>query len=458
MRDSWLPVGFRISRQAAAGAVREAGQGWQIVATSPDVGRVLLATPALADRWFEDGHLGPEVFNDLEFGAMHWKVLWGGASHQLSWIPNAPPPETESEALSFAVAYHETRKIDERIALGDAVFVERYSRLLPTYSSETADSDEVIVGRFLTGGVEVSCLNLRRMEVLLGWLPPRRVRDVIAAAGVGTFIEATESDEGARGLVRTFRLPGRPELERFFQDHVIDIIANEERYRALGIEFPPAVVLQGPPGCGKTYAVHRLTDYLSWPCFEIESGSIGSPYIHETGRKISEVFEKARASAPCVIVMDEMEAFLSSRDVSLSSHHLEEVAEFLRLIPEARRDHVLVVGMTNRIDLIDPALLRRGRFDHIVEVGPPSIEEVTAVLEDLLTPLPHEPGLPVSALAQQLEGSALSDVAFVVREGARLSAKAGLAKISSQQLVAALEGTRSRGRSVAKRGIGFLPV
>ena len=391
MRDPWLPIGFRISTQAAAGRVEDAGQDWQILATSPDVGKVLLAAPALADRWSQDGYLGPELFDDIRFGALDWKLLWGGANHRLGWVPSTPPPEAKSEALSFTLAYHQTRQVDQRVALGDAIFVERYSRLLPTFSSRAAEPDDVILGRFLTGGVEVSCLNLRRMEVLLGWLPPRSVREVIAAADVGRFVEPAEAGEAGGDLPRVFRLPGRPELERFFQDHVIDIVANEERYRALGIEFPSAVVLHGPPGCGKTFAVHRLTDFLSWPCFEIESGSIGSPYIHETGRKIAEVFEKARASAPCVIVMDEMEAFLSARDVSLSSHHLEEVAEFLRLIPDARQDHVLVVGMTNRIDLIDPALLRRGRFDHIVEVGPPSIEEITAVLEDLLTSLPHDP-------------------------------------------------------------------
>jgi hypothetical protein len=420
------------------------------------MGRVLLVTPALATRWVQDGYLGQELLEDLQFGAGRFKVLWGGQNHVLSWMPSAPPPDEKAEALSFVLAFRQTRQIARGVGLGDAIFVERYSRLLPIYSSSSLEADDLIVGRYLTGGVEVSCLNLPRMEVLVGWLPPRSVRELIEAAGIETDSRVADCSAPKSVHVDSFCLPGRPELEKFFRDHIIDIVRNEERYRALGIEFPSAVLLHGPPGCGKTFAVQRLTDYLSWPCFEIESASIGSPYIHETGRKISDVFEKARASAPCVVVMDEMEAFLAARDASPSTHHLEEIAEFLRLIPEAGRNHVLVVGMTNRIDLIDPALLRRGRFDHVVEVGPPSREEIKSVLESLMAVLPHEAALSLSGLAQQLNGSPLSDVAFVVREAARLSAKAGFQKIGQDQLLAGLEEARSRGASTGSRAIGFL--
>ena len=74
-------------------------------------------------------------------------------------------------------------------------------------------------------------------------------------------------------------------LEAFFREHVIDIVENTERYKALGIEFPAPVVLHGPSGFGKTFAVERLTEYLDWPIFFINSNSVGSPYIHETARK-----------------------------------------------------------------------------------------------------------------------------------------------------------------------------
>src|SRR3546814_13492915 len=90
-----------------------------------------------------------------------------------------------------------------------------------------------------------------------------------------------------------FSLPGRPNLEAFFNEHVIDLIRNEERYKALGITFPGAVLLHGPPGCGKTFAVEKLVEHLDWPFISIVSGSIDSPCINETVKKIAAAFYKA---------------------------------------------------------------------------------------------------------------------------------------------------------------------
>lgn len=176
---------------------------------------------------------------------------------------------------------------------------------------------------------------------------------------------------GNADIQRSFNLPGREALEDFFNEHVVDIIFNPERYRTMGIDFPSAIILHGPPGCGKTFAVDRLVEFIGWPSYAIDSNSVGSPYIHETSKKISEVFDKALDNAPSVVVIDEMEAFLTDRRSGSSSglHHVEEVAEFLRRIPEAISNRVLVIGMTNMIDMIDPAILRRGRFDHVIEVG-----------------------------------------------------------------------------------------
>lgn len=102
----------------------------------------------------------------------------------------------------------------------------------------------------------------------------------------------------------------------------------------MGIGFPAAIVLHGPPGCGKTFAVDRLSEFFGWPTYHIDSGTIGSPYIHDTSRKIAEVFETAISNAPSMLIIDEMEAFLTERGSSKLSgqHHLEEVAEFLSCI------------------------------------------------------------------------------------------------------------------------------
>jgi SpoVK/Ycf46/Vps4 family AAA+-type ATPase len=252
-----------------------------------------------------------------------------------------------------------------------------------------------------------------------------------------------------------FCLPGRPALEAFLREHVVDIMVNRARYRALGVGFPSAIVLHGPPGCGKTFAVERLVEYLGWPCFRIDAASVASPYIHDTSRKIAGMFQAAADSAPSVLVIDEMEAFLAVRDSSAGhQYRVEEVAEFLRRIPEAASNEILIVAMTNRLDMIDPAVLRRGRFDHVIEVGPAVEQEIEAMLTALLGKLPREDDVDPAALARKLVGRPLSDVAFVVQEGARLAARAGRDRIGQASLVAALKATPARDRQPGRR-IGF---
>jgi SpoVK/Ycf46/Vps4 family AAA+-type ATPase len=255
-----------------------------------------------------------------------------------------------------------------------------------------------------------------------------------------------------------FRLPGRAELERFFREHVIDIVENAETYRALGIDFPSPVVLHGPPGCGKTFAVERVIEYLGWPSFSIDSSTIGSPYIHETGKKIAKAFEDALKASPAVVIIDEMESFLSDRQLGGSQglHHVEEVAEFLRRTPDAIKNHVLLIGMTNRIEMIDPAILRRGRFDHVIHVGMPSEEEVRSLLASLLEGRPGGAAVNTTALVLALLGRPLSDVSFVVREAARLAARGGRTSLDQRSLEEALRSLPPRSdNGVAANPIGF---
>jgi SpoVK/Ycf46/Vps4 family AAA+-type ATPase len=208
----------------------------------------------------------------------------------------------------------------------------------------------------------------------------------------------------------------------------------------MGIEFPSAIVLHGPPGCGKTFAVERLIEFIDWPSYSIDSKTVGSPYIHETSKKISDVFGKAIDDAPSVIVIDEMESFLSNRRSESSSglHHVEEVAEFLRRIPEAIKNKVLIIAMTNLIEMIDPAILRRGRFDHIIEVGMPSRIEVALLLDALLSKLPKAGNLNMDKILDVLTGKALSDSAFAIREAARLAAKDGKSQLDQESIDRAL--------------------
>lgn len=483
--DPWLPRGHELPGGVRCQRMRASGDEWQIYDSDAD-GRLLVASQTLGERWEKTGLLKAGRFHRFDVGDRDLIAIHSAGGYRLSPVFDQIAPKSKSDALAFAAAIKSTRGIDKSTPLHDAIYVEELSRLLPTYTMTPPSADDVVLGTWLTGGVGVSSQSRRRLDTLLAWMDRTDVDDVLARAGLGEADAAGSArtrsaadskeqdvvheqkphrrkDGGSRrsgGVQRQteFHLPGRPELERLFNEHVIDIVRNPAKYQAFGIGFPTAIALHGPPGCGKTFAVEKLVEFLDWPIFTIDSNTIGSPYIHETSKKVAEIFDKALDAAPSAIVIDEMESYLTDRGGGGQSglHHVEELAEFLRRIPEANENSVLVIGMTNRIDMIDPAILRRGRFDHVIEVGMPSAEEVSAALTELLADVPTDDTIDVGKLAQELAGRPMSDAAYVVREAGRNAAREGLTSLTQECLLRALELVPARTQEEKSRPIGFI--
>ncbi|KJS30238.1 MAG: ATPase AAA [Desulfatitalea sp. BRH_c12] len=483
-KDLWLPKGFELPDGSKIRSLLYSGDEWQIFDTNGS-NNILLTRPELARKWDQFGFLDEALLGDVAFGSESFRSLSSHKKYTLMAVENGKSPESKVDALAFAFALKESRKLSENASFHDAVYVEQYSRLLPAWTMTPQVDDEVVLGTWITGGVIISTESFRRLTNLTGWMSSGDLADIVKAAGfsvpadAGLLAKCKPASKGKAdakssiakeapepeqprmpeepGEAKVFKLPGRPQLEEFFNEHVIDIIFNAEKYQALGIDFPSAIVLHGPPGCGKTFAVERLVEFIDWPSYSIDSHSVGSPYIHETSKKISELFDKAIDGAPSIVVIDEMESFLSDRSSGSTSglHHVEEVAEFLRRIPEAIKSKVLIIAMTNLIEMIDPAILRRGRFDHIIEVGMPSREEVASLIDSLLDKLPKADDLKVDKILDTLTGKALSDSAFVIREAARLAAKAGKTELDQKNIEDALNSLPKDQEEKSSR-IGFV--
>jgi len=477
--EPWLPKNQTVAKEATVRRVLDGSEAWQIVELANK--RIcLLVRTALFERWIQAGLVDPASLHPVDRGVENLVAFTCSPDQAIQSLRRPRSPSSVVEALAFATSFSETRKLDSTTGLENGLYVESLSRILPTFDADDdqIQDDALILGTWLTGGLPISASNVTELQEALSWLHPANLKRIIEAAGLEYQLPASHlgwngtdrlgldtaaadgdgrprSSKFASGGV--FELPGRGDLSRFFNEHIIDILQNEDRYRSLGIGFPSAVILQGPPGCGKTFAVERLVEFLGWPSFSIDASSVASPYIHETSRKIAAVFDAAKEAAPSVLIIDEMEAFLADRDAAGGHHRVEEVGEFLRRIPEATAHRVLIFAMTNRLEMIDPAVIRRGRFDHILEVSYASKLEIAEMLQSRMRSLPTSEDVEIDLIAAELVGRPLSDVAFVVREGGRLAARSGGQEISQRNLLDAIASAPIRDRDVGeKRPIGFI--
>ena len=443
--DWFLPRGYSFSPNNRIKRLIAEGPAWQIFVTGLDT-FALVVKRELYEQWVVRCALPEAIFATDQVEG--YAVLVSSGNYMIASLAQGPFPENNGQIEAFSHAFKKALSADPNLNLHDGIYIEEYSLILPVSFDGAYEDHGVAYGRWLTGGINISIKSIDRVSKIMSWLP---AETLVNAAKIAGFDDMQDSDSSAHQAVELpeaaalsegtvtvrskdkFTLIGRPELELFFNENIIDIVLNQEQYRRMGIPFPGATILYGPTGCGKTYAVERLAEYLGWRRFDIDSSTIASSYIHDTSKKIAEIFQRAIKAAPSMIVIDEMEAFLADRGMAGPSgmHHLEEVAEFLRRIPEAAANGVLVFAMTNMIESIDPAILRRGRFDHIVEVKPANEEEVEALLRNKFLELPVEEAVNPAMIAKELANRPMSDITFVLREAGRFAVKKSLEKMNA---------------------------
>ena len=143
--DAWLPIGFKLPDGAKARVALFEGVDWQILETQGG-GRALVVRDALAEHWLDAGLIDDGTFNAFQFGDQQLRSISCGPSQTLCPVSEAKSPDTKAEALAFALALKATRDIDADSALQDALYVEKITRLLPTYSISSRTGDVVVLG------------------------------------------------------------------------------------------------------------------------------------------------------------------------------------------------------------------------------------------------------------------------------------------------------------------------
>ncbi len=192
-------------------------------------------------------------------------------------------------------------------------------------------------------------------------------------------------------------------------------------FEEAGIRPPKGILLSGPPGCGKTLLAKAIATESQVNFILVNGPALLSKFVGESERALRDVFRKARQAAPCIICFDEIDALAPRRSAISSESHVAErvLSQFLTELDGCEElKGVVVLGATNRRDMLDAALLRPGRFDEITEIPLPDQEGRTAIFEVHLRNKPLGPGICVGDLAARTEGASGADIASVCNKAA----------------------------------------
>lgn len=199
-----------------------------------------------------------------------------------------------------------------------------------------------------------------------------------------------------------------------------------------GVTPPKGILLVGPPGCGKTMMAKAIATESHVNFISVKGPALMSKWVGESEKGVREIFHKARQAAPCIIFFDEIDALVPTRSAGSSDSHVSEriLSQFLAEfdgIDELRG--VLVLGATNRVDMLDAAVLRPGRFDDIVEMMMPNEEDRGAIFAVHLRNKPVAKEVQPAALAAKTEGFSGADIAAVVRTAAMTAVRRAVATL-----------------------------
>ena len=236
---------------------------------------------------------------------------------------------------------------------------------------------------------------------------------------------------------------GMNDLKNVLFEDVVKPFRNPDKYKAFKIGIPNGVLLYGPPGCGKTFIVQKLAEELGYNFISLNHSDVASSYVHGSVQLIKEKFEQARKIAPTVLFIDEIDGLLPNREMlsgGSSMHKQEEINEFLLQLNNAAADKVLVIAATNRPQLLDPAVVRPGRMDYHIYVGPPDFRARLELFRLYLEGRPQK-DIDVERFAELTDGYASVDIRLICDKAARHALVSGHDAIENEDVEEALANT-----------------
>ena len=369
------------------------------------------------------------------------------------------PKKLQQVALSEVITQANAGQVKELTIKGTEVLVTKKDQTQPSLRSYK-EAGSTIYDQGLKQGVEgltvnpVPDSNSGSLWVSLasGILP------VILISGVLFFMLRSAQGQGNQALSFSksrARLYGNEKDKVSFKDiagseeskqdleEVVEFLKFPKKFEGLGARIPKGVLLVGPPGTGKTMLARAVAGEANVPFFSISGSEFVEMFVGVGASRVRDLFAKAKKNSPCIIFVDEIDAVGRKRGSGMGGGHDEREQTLNQILVEMdgfeQGQNVIVLAATNRADVLDPALLRPGRFDRRVNIGLPDRKDREAILKVHFRKKPLSKSVDLDALAAKTAGSSGADLANMANESAILAARHNKKEISQSDVTGAFE-------------------
>jgi cell division protease FtsH len=242
-------------------------------------------------------------------------------------------------------------------------------------------------------------------------------------------------------------------------NEIVEFLKFPDKFTALGARIPKGVLLVGPPGTGKTLISKAVAGEAGVPFFSISGSEFVEMFVGVGASRVRDLFDQAKKNSPCIVFVDEIDAVGRQRGAGLGGGHDEREQTLNQLLVEMdgfeTSTHVIVIAATNRPDVLDPALLRPGRFDRHVTLDRPDIKGRLAILQVHAKNKPLDPKVNLEVLAKQTPGFSGADLANLINEAAILAARANHKMIEMEEMeesiIRVMAGPERKSRVISER-------